>query len=98
MTTRVPLPKVRPDSPVVSDRDEPYQTRQQGEITTLTADTDFSLIGHLQSLRSCGCHNFIIEAAHIGPFTEKGRQLLEAFAADRSLHGTLPFNFTGEME
>ncbi len=98
MTTRVPLPKVRPDSPVVSDRDEPYHVRQQGEISTLTADTDFSLLGHLQELASSGCHNFVIEAAHLGPFTDKGRQLLEAFVADRPLPRTLPFNFKGEME
>ena len=98
MTTRIPMPKIRPESPVVSDRDEPYHVRQQGEISTLTSETDFSLFGHLQELESRGCHNFIIEAAHVGPFTEKGRQLLESFAADRPIHGTLPFNFTGEME
>jgi putative protease len=98
MTTRVPLPKVRPDSPVVSDRDEPYQVRQQGEISTLTAETDFSLLGHLQSLSALGCHNFIIETGHISPFTERGKQILEAFAADRPISGTLPFNFTGGME
>ena len=63
-----------------------------------TSETDFSLLGHLHELRSSGSHNFIIEAAHLGPFTDKGRQLLEAFAADRPLPGTLPFNFTGEME
>ena len=98
MTTRVPLPKVRPDSPVVSDRDEPYHVRLHGEISTLTADNDFSLIGHLQSLASSGCHNFIIEAGHIGPFTDRGKQILEAFSADRPVSGTRPFNFTGEME
>jgi putative protease len=98
MTTRVPLPKVRTDSPVVSDRDEPYQVRQQGEISTLTAESDFSLIGHLRELASSGCNNFIIEAGHLGPFSDKGKKVLEAFAADRPVPGTLPFNFTGEME
>lgn len=98
MTTRVPMPKVRPDSPVVSDRDEPYQVRQQGEISTLTAEADFSLIGQLQAVSSIGCQNFIIEAAHLGPFSDKGRQLLEAYTADRPLSGTMPFNFSGEME
>jgi len=98
MTTRVPLPKVRPDSPVVSDRDEGYQVRQQGEISTLTAETDFSLIGELNSLTSIGCRNFVVEVGHLGPFSEKGKKVLEAFAADRPLSGTRPFNFTGEME
>jgi putative protease len=89
---------VRTDSPVVSDRDEPYQVRQQGEISTLTAESDFSLIGHLRELASSGCHNFIIEVGHLGPFSDRGKKVLEAFAADRPVPGTLPFNFTGEME
>jgi len=98
MTTRVPLPKLRPDSPVVSDRDEAYQVRQHDEITTLSAETDFSLIGHLHSLAASGCRNFIIELGHLAPFSEKGKQLLEAYAADRPVSGTRPFNFTSGME
>lgn len=98
MTTRVPLPRLRLEVPVVSDRDEPYQVRQQGDISTLTAETDFSLLGHLHELAAAGCRNYIVELAHLGPFTEKGKQVLEAFAADRALPATLPFNLTGELE
>lgn len=98
MTTRVPLPRVRPESPLVSNRDEHYVIRRQKEITTLAAETDFSLFGQLQQLRnSRGC-NFTLDLSHLSAFSPQGKTLLNAYAADQKLPGTSPFNFEHGLE
>ena len=98
MTTRVPMPRVRPDSPLVSDREEHYLVKRQREITTLSAEIDFSLIGYLHQLRTNGGSSFILDMAHLSAFSEEGKNLLQAFSSDRVIPGTSPFNFEHGME
>lgn len=98
MTTRVPMPRVRPDSPLVSSRDEHYLVKRQKEISTISAETDFSLLGHLQALRSAGLHYCTLDFSHISAFSPQGKTLLSAYAADRPVPATSLFNFDYGME
>ncbi len=98
MTTRVPMPRVRPDSPLVSSRDEHYLVKRQKEISTISAETDFSLLGQLQTLRSAGLHHFTLDLSHISAFSPQGKTLLSAYAADRPVPATSLFNFDYGME
>jgi len=98
MTTRVPLPRLKGDAPVLSDRGEAYQVRTQGEITVLSSTSDFSLLGQLRRLSAAGARHFVVELGHVGPFTPRGKQVLDAACADRPLAGTSSFNFDGTLE
>lgn len=93
MLSRIPLKGVKPDRPVVSDRGEGYRVVQRGGLTSVRPEQDFSLIGHLAELRALGCHRFLVDLTHLGPFSPGGRQVLAALAKDQSLAGTLPFNY-----
>jgi putative protease len=98
MTTRVPMPRVRPDSPLVSSREEHYLVKRQKEISTIAAEIDFSLLGQLQALRSVNLHNFTLDLSHISAFSPQGKSLLSSYAADRPVPATSLFNFDYGME
>jgi U32 family peptidase len=93
MVSRIPLKGVKPDRPLVSDRNEAYRVVQRGGLTVVRPEQDFSLLGHLAELRALGCSRFLVELAHLGPFSPAGRQVLAALAKDQPLAGTSPFNY-----
>ena len=98
MTTRVPMPRVRPESPLVSDRDEQYLVRRQKEISTLSAETDFSLLGYLQQLHSGNCHNFTLDLSHLSAFSPAGKTILNAYGVGHTVPATSLFNFEHGIE
>ncbi len=98
MTTRVPMPRVRTDAPLVSGRDEHYLVRRQKEISTISAETDFSLLGSLHQLRSGQCRHFTLDLSHLSAFSPEGKNLLAAYSADRPVPSTSPFNFDYGIE
>jgi putative protease len=93
MVSRIPLKSVKPEKPLVSDRGDAYRVVQRGGLTTVRPEQDFSLIGHLAELRALGCGRFLVEMAHVGPFSPAGRQVLAALAKDQPVAGTSPFNY-----
>jgi len=93
MVSRIPLKGLKPDRPLVSDRGDAYRVIQRGGMTTVRPEQDFSLCGHLGELRARGCSRFLVELAHVGPFSQIGRQVLTAVARDQVLPGTSPFNY-----
>ncbi|TLM65311.1 MAG: U32 family peptidase [Deltaproteobacteria bacterium] len=93
MVSRIPLRSVKPERPVVSDRGDAYRVGQRGGLTTVRPEQDFSLLGHLAELRQLGCGRFLVELAHLGPFSPAGRQVLAALPRDQALPGTSPFNY-----
>jgi len=93
MVSRIPLKGLKPDRPLLSDRGDAYRVVQRGGMTTVRPEQDFSLCGHLGELRSRGCSRFLVELAHVGPFSPTGRQVLAAVARDQALPGTSPFNY-----
>ena len=98
LTSRIPLRGLRPDSPVVSDRGEQYRVVQRGGLSILSPETDFSLLGHLATLQAAGCERFVVDLSHLGPFSPRGKQVLDALRRDQTLPGTSPFNFLGTLE
>jgi putative protease len=93
MVSRIPLKSVKPERPLISDRGDAYRVVQRGGLTTVRPEQDFSLCGHLSELRAMGCGRFLVELAHLGPFSPGGRQVLAAVARDQALAGTSPFNY-----
>jgi putative protease len=98
ITSRIPIRGVRADSPVLSDRGEAYRVDGRSGLTVLTAETDFSLLGHLRELEALGCGAFTIDLSHLGPFTPRGKQVLEALKQGREVPGTSTFNYETGME
>ena len=97
MVSRVPLRGVKPDRPLVSDRDEGYRVDTRNDLTVVSPEQDFSLIGHLAELNRLGCSDFLIDLSHCGPFSPQGQKVLAAVGHDRKLAETSSFNFTQEL-
>ncbi|ABA87327.1 peptidase, U32 family [Syntrophotalea carbinolica DSM 2380] len=98
ITSRIPIRGVRSDSPILSDRNDAYRVTQRGGQTVVSSTTDFSLLGHLPELEHMGCHRFIIDLSHVGPFSAQGKQVLEAVRRGGNISGTSDFNFESGME
>jgi len=98
ITSRIPIRGVRADSPVLSDRGEAYRVDGRSGLTVLTAETDFSLLGHLRELEAMGCGSFTLDLTHLGPFTPRGKQILDALKQGRDVPGTSTFNYETGME
>jgi putative protease len=98
ITSRIPVRGVRSDTPVLSDRGEAYRVEGRSGVTVLTAETDFSLLGRLRELRALGCDRFILDLSHIGPFSPRGKQVLDALRREIDPPNTSPFNFAQGME
>ncbi len=98
MTTRIPIRGVKPGSPLISDKGEPYQVHRTGELTLVTSETDYSLLGRLAELQTLGCGRFTLELGHLGPFSPQGKRVMEALKKGQEVSGTSPFNFEQGME
>jgi putative protease len=97
MVSRIPLPGVRDDRAVVSDRGEAYRVDSRGGLTTVRPEQDFSLLGQLGALRQMGCRRFVVDLSHLGLSAPASAEILAAFRRDASLPGTSTFNFMQEM-
>ncbi len=97
MISRVPLRGVKPDRPLVSDRDEGYRVDARSGLTVVRPEQDFSLSGHLAELNRLGCIDFLIDLSHCGPFSTQGQRVLTAVGRDQKLAETSSFNFTQEL-
>jgi putative protease len=98
ITSRIPLRGLRSDSPVLSDRDDAYRVTQRGGETVVSSNTDFSLLKHLPELEKMGFYRFIIDLSHIGPFSARGKQVLDALRRGGNVPDTSDFNFERGME
>ncbi len=94
MISRVPLRGVKPDHPMLSDREEAYRVETRTGLTVIRPEQDFSLIGYLAELNRLGCERFIFDLSHCGPFSNLGQRVLAAAGRDQKLANTSPFNFT----
>jgi putative protease len=97
MISRIPLRGVKPEHPLVSDRDEAYRADSRTGLTVLRPEQDFSLIGHLGELQQKGCNRFVVDLAHLGAASAEGRRVLTAFEQDVTLPGRSSFNYLQEM-
>jgi len=97
MVSRIPLRSVKPEHPLVSDRDEAYRVDNRSGLTVLRPEQDFSLVGHLRELQKMGCGRFVVDLAHLGSTSAEGRRVLAAYGQDATLSGTSTFNYLQEM-
>ena len=97
MVSRIPLSGVKPDRPLVSDRDEAYKVDDRTGLTVVRPEQDFSLVGHLGELQKMGCRRFVVDLAHLGASSAGGRRVLAAYGQDVALSGTSTFNYLLEM-
>ncbi|MFA5515262.1 MAG: U32 family peptidase [Desulfuromonadales bacterium] len=98
ITSRIPVRGVRADTPVLSDRGEAYRVDSRSGLSVLTAEADFSLSGRQEELRAMGCDRFIIDIAHLGPFSPRGKRVLESLHRNEPIAGTFPFNYELGLE
>lgn len=98
LTSRVRIKQVRSDSPVLSDRDNAYRVQQRQGLTWLNSETDFSFIANMTELEHFGCRNFIIDLSHLGPFSQRGKQVIEAVRWGYDPPDISKFNFESTLE
>ncbi|PLX93635.1 MAG: peptidase U32 [Desulfuromonas sp.] len=98
ITSRIPIPALKRGGDVQSDRNDDYRVLQRGGLSILSSATDFSLFDHLDAVRQLGCDEWIIDIAHLGPYTPEGKRVLQALRRREGLPGTSPFNFVMGME
>ncbi len=71
---------------------------KSGDLTVLTSEIDFSLLGRLGELHALGCGRFNLELGHLGPFSPKGKQVMESLKKGQPVAGTSLFNYEAGME
>lgn len=98
LTSRVKIKNVRSDNPVLSDQGDAYRVQQRQGLTWLNSETDFSFIANMPQLESSGCHRFIIDLSHLGPFSQQGKQVLDAAKGGYDPPGSSKFNFERGLE
>ncbi|TYO99221.1 putative protease [Geothermobacter ehrlichii] len=98
LTSRIPLPTLQKQGSLTSDRGDRFSVQQQDGLTVLSSQTDFSLTGHLDELARLGCRNWTADLSHIGPFSPRGKEVLNALRRPRELPGTSAFNYEFGME
>ena len=98
ITSRIAIKGVRSDAPVVSDRSDAYRVSQRQGLTWLRSETDFSFLANLAELERFGCQRFIIDLSHLGPFSQQGKQVLDAARQGIDPPGISKFNFEMGME
>lgn len=91
MATRVKIKEINSGSPLLSDRGEGYRIKGRDGFTHISAETPFSLTGHLSELRRTGVRSFLIDLSETAPALRS--EVLDAFRADRSIPGSTLFNY-----
>jgi len=98
ITSRINQKNLRSDSPVLSDRGDAYRVQHRQGLSWLRSETDFSFLAELAELESFGCHRFIIDLSQVGPFSPRGKQVLDALRRGGDPPGTSKFNYQMGME
>ncbi|MHB1400041.1 MAG: peptidase U32 family protein [Trichloromonadaceae bacterium] len=98
ITSRIPIKGVRADSPVLSDRGDAYRVEARAGITQISAETDFSLLGQQGEILQLGIGRMQLDLSHLGPFSPRGKAVLEAWKKGQELPGTSRFNFDQDLE
>jgi len=97
MVSRMPVPGVKADRPLLSDRGDGYRVESHKGLAVVRPEQDFSLLGHLKELQAMGCRRFILDLSHSGPSSPRGRQVLAAWRRDEPLPDTSTFNYLKEL-
>jgi len=98
ITSRINIRSLPQRAELTSDRGDRYRVERRHNLTQLLAETDYSLSGHLEELHKLGCATFTFDLSHIGPFTPRGKKVLEALSHNRVIPETSDFNYQHLLE
>ena len=98
LTSRIKIPKVKGDKPLISDRGDEYRVRMRGGLTYLNAEQDFSLCDRGRELLEMGSRGAILDISHLGAFSPEGKKVIEAYQHGRRIPGTSLFNYEAGLE
>ncbi|MDY0191397.1 MAG: U32 family peptidase [Desulfuromonas sp.] len=98
ITSRIRIPSVKSDAPLVSDRGDEYRVTNRGGVTVLQSQTDFSLCDQMGQLQDMGCAGYLVDISHLSAFSQEGQRVLEAARGRATLAQTSQFNFFSGIE
>lgn len=98
LTTRIPMRNLQGDGNLSSDRGDRFRVQQRAGLSTLSSETDFSLMALLDDLQQLGSFRWTIDLSHVGPFSPRGKQVLSALQRPCELPNTSVFNYHFGME
>ncbi len=98
LRSRIEIRQLKGGHPVVSDRGDAYRVQQRQGVTSLDSLTDFSFLAEQSELQSFGCHNFVVDLSHLGAFSARGKEVLEAFSRRVDPSDCSKFNYRQGME
>lgn len=98
ITSRIRIPGVKSDLPLISDRGDEYRVSNRGGLSVLQSQTDFSLCGEMNRLQELGCAGYLVDISHLGAFSNEGRRVMEAARSRRDLPNTSNFNFEAGID
>ena len=98
ITSRIKIPGVKSDAPLISDRGDEYRVMNRGGLSVLSSKTDVSQCSAIPQLQELGCAGYLADIAHLGAFSNEGRKVLDAVRSRHDLPGTSRFNFESGIE
>jgi len=98
ITSRIRIPSVKSDAPLVSDRGDEYRVTNRGGLSVLQSQTDFSLCDQMPLLQDMGCAGYLVDISHLGAFSQEGRRVLDAARGRGGAGQTSQFNFKNGIE
>ncbi len=98
LRSRIEIRQLKGNAPVVSDRGDAYRVQQRQGVTSLDSLTDFSFIAEQAELESFGCRQFVVDLSHLGAFSARGKEVLEAVRRRADPPNCSKFNYRQGME
>ncbi len=98
LSSRIPLKNLQGEGGISSDRGDRFRVQQRGGLSTLSSETDFSLLDRQEDLLRIGASRWTIDLSHIGPFSPRGKQVFGALQKGTTLPNTSIFNYEFGME
>lgn len=91
IVSKIAIKSVKNDAPVLSDRGDGYRVTSRDGLTQITPTRRFSITQYRERLQNMGCSSFVIDLAGLDKNGQE--QVLSAYAGNRELPDTSPFNF-----
>ncbi len=98
LRSRIEIRQLKGGAPVVSDRGDAYRVQQRRGVTSLDSLTDFSFIAEQTELESFGCRHFVVDLSHLGAFSARGKEVLEAVRRRNDPPNCSKFNYRQGLE
>lgn len=98
LRSRIAIRPLKKNQPVTSDRGDAYRVQQRRGVTQLDSLTDFSFSAEQDELEQFGCHHFVVDLSHLGAFSSRAKDVLEAIRQRIDPAQISKFNYRQGME